>query len=80
MSESDKHKKGKKIAAEILDGKTECNIRKGHRADACNDTYYAEVDCKKTEDGRKCEINIYPNSCEKVKGKVKCDPILTLEY
>ncbi len=80
MSESNKHKTGKHFAAGLLGGKTECNIRKGHRADACNDNYYAEVDCKKTENGRKCKINIYPKSCIKTKGKVKCDPVKTYEY
>lgn len=80
MPESKKHKVGKQIAAGILSGKTECSIRKRHRADACNENYFAEVNCRNTPDGQKCEINIYPRSCKKAKGKVDCKPIESFEF
>lgn len=74
--ESAEHKLGKQFAAAMLRGRMECYLGPGHRVDACSAdlSEYAEVECRKTEQGRECIIGIYPATCEKENGKVLCEP------
>lgn len=78
--ESIKHKLGKKLAAKLLNGREECPIRKGHRADACNNKSYIEVDCKKKAGKPVCELNWYPKTCLKVDGEVKCQAVTLFRF
>ena len=75
--ESMEHKLAKQFAAMMLQGRTECHFRPGHRPDACSEdlSEFAEVECKKTKQGRECIIGIYPSTCKKENDKVLCKPI-----